>query len=443
MARPIAPRPVFPSRSAPLVPLVGLAVAAAFLAAACAGAPPPPQAPAEPVAAPSAAPAEPVLLEPTFSEVWPEPEAEPVLLAPTLVAESPEPAPEPPPPPVYAAFRAEAFAAPAVPPGLGLAATAGAAALPPGERAAAVAAFRAAFRAAALRGADVAGALGGDKIHRWTPTQAAVQNWRSAAKTADVWGLPGLVLAVAAPGGRAYPVRGVLLDAYGRGEGRGGNAGVVGYGAPLSEDYRFYGSTAQRFEYGLLVVSPAGRRRFLEEPPPSTLVAAPAELGVLVATTAAPPGLSLPTAAGLRAAFRQAWNAAADRYLSGLAQTGADGRYPAVPADGPAVLAAPPAAAGAAPAGLIVQTFAGGAFAIVLAVGDGATGEARLVAGVFVKECLAAGGWESGFARLGAPESDPLWLDDGRMAQVFSKGRLEEFAPGPPAVPSEEPAPAE
>lgn len=276
------------------------------------------------------------------------------------------------------------------------------------------AAFIDAYREALLRGVALRGVLGGDAVHPWNAPGASArssgsawaQNWRDDGRAANSWGLPGLVVAaVGGAGGRVCVVRGRLLDAYGSGGGVAGANGVAGYGAPLGDEFPVgedgaaggaYG-VAQRFELGLLSVSAAGRVSFVPGPAPS---AAGIPEGVGEGFAASGPTAFPATG---RTAFREAWKAAVD---SGEAPAGPDGPVEAS-------------------AGLFVQTFGSGSWALVLPVGTefpyGA--RARRLSGPFLARYLAAGSWAGGVAAFGPPLADAVLRND-TLEQRFLKGLM-------------------
>lgn len=272
------------------------------------------------------------------------------------------------------------------------------------------AAFVDAYREALLRGVPLRGPLGGDAVHPWTAPGASAwaQNWRDDGKSANSWGLPGLVVAaVPGAGGRVCVVKGKLLDAYGSGGGAAGANGVAGYGAPLGDEHPIGdggdAGLAQRFELGLLSVSAEGRVSFSPGPPPS---AAGVPEGVGEGAPASGP-VAFPATG--RTAFREAWKAAAD---SGLAPDAPDGPVEAV-------------------SSLFVQTFGGGAWALALPVGTGFPYglRARRLSGPFLARYLAAGGWAGGAAAFGPPLADPV-LRGGSLEQRFLKGTMSVPAVG-------------
>jgi hypothetical protein len=131
--------------------------------------------------------------------------------------------------------------------------------------------FRKAYAEALSRGLPLEGVLGGDKIHAWPAGSplAWVQNWRSADPHPNSWGLPNLVLAIRGFDiGEVFIVRGPILDAYGKSGGRGGANGAAGYGPPLSEEFPYGESIAQRFGEGLIAADASGRTAFIPRQPP-------------------------------------------------------------------------------------------------------------------------------------------------------------------------------
>ncbi|MDR1390293.1 MAG: hypothetical protein LBJ31_10010 [Treponema sp.] len=122
--------------------------------------------------------------------------------------------------------------------------------------------FTEAYVETLLRGLPMSGVLGSDRIHKWPPASPAgwSQNFESADKTPNSWGIPGFVLAVAALEDpvAAYLVYGDLLNRYGISAGFNGENGAPGYGVPY-ESGRFQGGAAvQHFSRGTIRISRAG-----------------------------------------------------------------------------------------------------------------------------------------------------------------------------------------
>jgi hypothetical protein len=172
--------------------------------------------------------------------------------------------------------------------------------------------FRETYLDGLFRGLPLSGVLGGDLVHGWPPQNPAAwaQNWRGTGEIPNSWGLPSLILAAQGfSGSRPFIVQGILMDAYGRSAGIGRANGVLGYGAPLGEDFLYEGQAAQRFEKGLLVVETlrgnglTGEIHFepAELPPP------PETLGVFTESPAAEP---------VSGAFRAAWPLIFDKLAS-------------------------------------------------------------------------------------------------------------------------------
>ena len=200
----------------------------------------------------------------------------------------------------------EVAAAPAVllPPGIGAPVVSAASRLSVGSRDALAASFRDAYLEALFRGERLLGVYGGDKAHEWKVGAVAswVQNWRGAEARENSWGLKGLALAIKADGReRTVVLSGNLLDAFGRGAGRGGANGIAGYGPPLTDVYPSGDGIAVRFEFGLMEIEADGTRRFTMADPPSVFLDVPEAVG-------AGPEMS----AARRAAFRAGWLAAVD-----------------------------------------------------------------------------------------------------------------------------------
>jgi hypothetical protein len=340
-------------------------------------------------------------------------------------------------------FRIETAMIPQLPSSIGAVSQGLVSRLDPTNGTALSSAFRDAYADALFRGIALVGALGGDRVHGWplVKSGAYAQNWRSSISVPNSWGLSELALA-ARPltGDRVFLVRGVLLDAYGRGEGVGSANGVIGFGAPLSDEYAFGGDLAQRFELGLIVIAEDGRRRFLSESAPS-LSSAPGDgLGSLAAA-------SSPYTAAVAAAFRSAWTAAINR---GLPPADADGPVRSIalsPAEVKGALAGDPTSpviSGAVPTGplaqaddeekvrpepvrvesVLIQTYGAAAWALALPVGKGIGFRARILEPPFLDFLLGEGSWEDAFVAYGPPLSDPF-PKEGKTVQRFAAGWME------------------
>ncbi len=305
------------------------------------------------------------------------------------------------------------------------------------------ASFRDAYVDAVFRELGMEGSLGGDRVTGWLPGHptAYTQNWRTSVVTPNSWGLPALVLAVRpVRGERVFIVKGAILDAYGRGEGIGGANGVVGYGAPLSDEFPYEGGLAQRFERGLIVTGAEGTRRFLPEEAPSVSSSPGEDVGSL---TSAPPAPLV--ADGVRADFRSAWIAAIDRGLPPLRADGPVRQVSVPPAPVAAEVQDAPSAKSSdeftvdafsetektIPAepvrvdSALIQTYGDSSWALVLPVGEGLGGRVRLLLPPFLDLLLLEGTWEKAFAAYGVPLSDPFFRDN-KSAQRFSAGWAEE-----------------
>lgn len=358
--------------SAPSILFLALAFAAA--AASCSSAPAAP--PAEPAAVPEDGPE-------AASEAF-------VPAAPPRVP--------------FAAFEPDPALPPRPRPGVGETAARPAGrlgALSAADRERVASSFREAFARAEARGVPLKGALGGDLVHDWSSGGSGgfAQNWREDGAPASSWGVAEFALG-ARPYGRdrACLVHGAFLDAFGRARGIGGKPGPAGYGMPLTDEFPRAGRAAQRFEKGLMELGEDGAVVFREEAPPSS---------------AAGPAAAVGEGAADPAAFRDAWAAAVDAGMEIAA------------ADGPAFRAA----GGEAP-DLIVQTYGGGAWALVAADRTDHPRGPFLLAGAFLREYLAGGGWAEGEEAFGLPLTDP-YLDGGRISQRFSKGTMREIVPAP------------
>jgi hypothetical protein len=141
--------------------------------------------------------------------------------------------------------------------------------------------FRSAYNMALMRDIPLAGVLGIDRVHRWPEGSNLTwaQNWRSSSAYFNSWGISGLVLAMLNSGGdRVFTVRGDILDFYGKTQGVGGANGILGYGAPLGDDFFLKLSDyalpvhAQRFDKGLIYVNSMGKASFIAGEAPSLLI---------------------------------------------------------------------------------------------------------------------------------------------------------------------------
>jgi hypothetical protein len=142
--------------------------------------------------------------------------------------------------------------------------------------------FKSAYAEAVLRGADLAGVLGGDMVHGWPPSAPVtwVQNWRGAKGKANSWGIPVLALAVQGLShDRVFIVQGDILDAYGMSAGLGGANGAAGYGPPCGEEFLLDGRPAQRFDFGLIRFDEGGTAVFIPGSAPAVLTPMPEEVG--------------------------------------------------------------------------------------------------------------------------------------------------------------------
>jgi hypothetical protein len=276
--------------------------------------------------------------------------------------------------------------------------------------------FRHAFKAAFQRGVPLVGALGGDRIHYWSPGKGArsagafSQNLRNPEGSPNAWGLKELALAVRPfAGRRVFIVDGPLLDAYGRGEGLGGANGITGYGAPVGEQYRTFSAVSQRFEYGLLSVGDDGKRSFMVEDAPGVL-AELAGLSAMVGRSEASGSTGLPAEAG--AEFLASWLAAVN---SGLPAAGPDAPVFLVePKEGVVVSA-------------WVQVYGQGSWALVYPL-DGTLpfSRALLLAPPFVEAFLGASSWNDAIAEYGIPLGDPYFRGNV-LVQQCTGGNFESL----------------
>ena len=142
--------------------------------------------------------------------------------------------------------------------------------------------FRAAYREALMREIPLEGVLGMDEAHLWPEKTGLcwVQNWRSASPSLNnSWGIAGLTLAVLnADGDKVFTVNGAILDMYGKPLGTGGENGVAGYGTPLTDAFfmKFTDITApvcaQRFTKGFIYVDVMGKSAFIAGHAPSSMI---------------------------------------------------------------------------------------------------------------------------------------------------------------------------
>jgi hypothetical protein len=108
-----------------------------------------------------------------------------------------------------------------------------------------------------------------------------------------------------------FTVRGAILNTYGKSAGRKGANGAAGYGAPLGEEFLYKDGIAQRFEYGLIYVDPAGKGRFIPGTAPSAQGTVPETLGYVSGDDG-----------NIREDFQEAWKAGMNSNLPGLKADG-------------------------------------------------------------------------------------------------------------------------
>jgi len=326
-----------------------------------------------------------------------------------------------------------------------------AASLSEGEKAALTLSFRAAYVDGLLLGLPLAGVLGGDLVHGWPDSKPSgwAQNWRNTGSQADSWGLPSLVLAIQGferetEHSRVFIVQGKILDQYGKNEGINRANGITGYGSPLGNEFFYDGKTAQRFDFGLIVIDREGKGAFIPEDPPSLGLELPSEIGAFQGLAASPEEV--------RSAFRTAWKTAVNRNI-GAASTGA-ASIGALSPDG-AVQYLSFSGGGNGLRGIYIQSF--NRRSVVLALPDSPIlpSYPRIIASPFIDVLLAPhknplpGGENlkalefkfsgtddfckalmGGFALYGIPLTDPVPVigDDqgGREAQRFSRGWIME-----------------
>ena len=177
-------------------------------------------------------------------------------------------------------------------------------------------AFRGAYTDRFLRNQGLIGVLGGDQVHAWPDIDPVswAQNWQSSRSAPNSWGLPQLVLALADrvivrqnEQCRVFTVEGPVLDYYGKGFGINGANGNAGYGSPRSPDFFYQGKTAQRFDYGLIIVDEEGNGFFKTESPPSEEFDSLIDSGIYAG--------NVPD--GIYRAFVSAWKIAVDCGMNG------------------------------------------------------------------------------------------------------------------------------
>lgn len=238
------------------------------------------------------------------------------------------------------------------------------------------------------------------------------------------------------------------MDAYGRSAGIGRANGVMGYGAPLGEEFLYEGQAAQRFEKGLLTVETlrddgrTGRIRFdpAELPPP------PETLGVFA---------DGPEREPVSEAFRAAWPLIFDKLASPSGVVKVDAPGTALLFSGAPWQLPLEDAGRLSIRGIYMQSLAEGRALLFLSdysvTGTGGTVieaglRARLLVSPFLDALIAKKALEGspapsdppgesvgkrldrlleGLARYGIPLSDPLFrAEDGSYieAQRFSRG---------------------
>ena len=143
-------------------------------------------------------------------------------------------------------------------------------------------AFREAYAEALLRGINLTGVLGSDRVSPW-PEAAPLswsQNWANAERGPNSWGIDNLVLALgdyeALAGlsgiagkensyARVFTVSGAILDIYGKSAGYNRANGVIGYGIPLGDAFFSGGAAVQRFSKGRIIAAREGSRFSYED----------------------------------------------------------------------------------------------------------------------------------------------------------------------------------
>jgi hypothetical protein len=227
--------------------------------------------------------------------------------------------------------------------------------------------FRAAYREALMREMPLLGALGMDEAHLWPEKSRLtwVQNWRSASRFLnDPWGIAGLTLAVLnTAGDKVFTVSGDILNMYGNSSGLGGENGVTGYGPPLTDVFfiKFTDMTlpvyAQRFYNGLIYVDGMGKSVFTAGEAPSNLIKSDETVGFY------PPD-DAELRKKLKFTFEKAYRGIIDRYERPVK---AGGPVEYLDFGGAAWLIETEEGA-VSIAGLYVQQYDGGEFAVVLPV---------------------------------------------------------------------------
>jgi hypothetical protein len=325
------------------------------------------------------------------------------------------------------------------------------------EKEALSASFRSAYIDSILRGQPLMGVLGGDLVHSWPENDPSgwVQNWQTSDAKPNSWGIPSLILAVQnmeiereMAQNRVFTVQGGVLDFYGKSAGVGGANGDMGYGSPRGEEFFYNGSTAQRFDLGIIIAGGNGKGAFVQEAPPSEGIIPPPEVGVF----SSPPQSYNQ---GIRDAFLTAWKMALDRNIEAMIPDG-PGVYAPFSND-PFGFPAPAEAHG-----VYIQTFNGRTALLVLIDTAALPLHARFIMQPFLDVLLnpddyslpgsegivplnvdSSGGDAftrrllKGFALYGLPLTDPLPGGPGRdsayreEAQRFTRGWLAGSAKAP------------
>jgi hypothetical protein len=285
--------------------------------------------------------------------------------------------------------------------------------------------FREAYREALAREMPLLGILGMDEAHLWPEKSRLswVQNWRASSSSFNnSWGITGLVLAVLnATGDKVFTVSGDILDMYGKSLGTGGENGVAGYGAPVTDVFfiKFTDRTlpvqAQRFDKGLVYVDVTGKSFFIAAPAPSSLIEKDEAAGFYPADHGE-------LRQKIKVTFEKAYRGLIDRHERAIK---ADGPVQYLDFGGGTWLVETDEGA-VSLSGLYVQHYDGGEFAAVLPVlaeneDDGETGifsllrDARTIAPPFSAIV-------NGNIRLpGAREITPHPLDEQGKKSVFLK----------------------
>jgi hypothetical protein len=255
-------------------------------------------------------------------------------------------------------------------------------------------AFNEAYVEALFRGLPLTGVLGGDRVHPWPPNAPVgiVQNWNSALKKPNSWGIPGLVLALspADQSGYVFVLSGAVLDQYGRSAGLGGANGAVGYGLPLGDVFFENGAAVQVFTRGTIRIAGTGSSFF---PGTDHWTQQEAEDGDWMGDKLSPE---------IAAAFLRAWNSAPQL----RERLSADGAVMRLSFSKPWTIEGE--GENFSLDGLYLVTFDEGRFVLVLADAAGFPLRARFIGAPFLNALLRSGERLEGAEDLSPSESLPV-----------------------------------